>query len=288
MVWLVLTAAGIAIVWWGMFSTHRVLHPLPRTITAPSTRHAVTAVPFLSRDGTAFEGWRVDAPAPRGVVLAFHGYYANHRQLLGVADGLAQRGYVTLLFDLRGHGARSGSSTFGPGDLHDAEAILSWRSRQPSLTSLPLGLLGFSFGGAVACEAMGRFPEASALVLDSTYARFFPILARTIRLRYHLPVPFAWVTWLSTQLAVKRSLARVDPVVLAARCDRPLLLIHGGDDRTVPTDQARQLYEAWRGPKQLWMEPQAVHVGTYGLDPARYCDRLADFFDRWLLAESPS
>lgn len=283
MAWEILAALGIAVALWAVLSTYRVLHPQPRAISDPSIRSRLTRCSLVGPDGAAVDLWAVEATAPRGVVIGCHGYYANHRQLLGVADGLAQRGYATLLCDLRGHGSRRGTSAFGRGDLLDIGAILSWRRRQPALASLPLGLLGFSFGAALACEAMGRFPAFKGVVLDSAYARFFPILARAIRTRYRLPAPFAFVTWVTMQLAVRRVLGRVDPAALAARCDRPLLLIHGGEDQTVPPWHARRLYDAWRGPKELWMEPRAMHVGTYGLDPAGYCNRLADFLDRWLL-----
>ena len=245
-------------------------------------RSRVTTISILGPDGSAFDVWVVEAVAPRGVLVGCHDYYANHRQLLGVADGLAQRGYTTLLWDLRGHGSRRRTSTFSLGDLQDLEAILSWRRRQPALALRPLGLVGFSFGGALACEALVKFPEFKGVVLDSAYARFFPVLIRAVRKRYRLPAPFAFVTWVAMQLALRRLLGPVDPVILAARCDRPLLLIHGGEDQTVPPPHAQQLYDAWRGPKTVWREPRAIHVGTYGLDPESYDNRLAAFFDRWL------
>jgi len=229
----------------------------------------------------------LNASEPHGVVVACHGYRANRLQLLEIAQRLSQRGYVVLLFDLRGHGTRRGACSFGLRDVKDIGLILDWVKRQPSLASLPVGLFGLSLGGAIACQAAVRYPDVRAIAADAMYARLFPILARAIRREYHLPaIPGAWMTWLGVQIALRRRLSSVDPVVLASRLHCPILLMHGAEDESVPVEDAQALYAAWQGPKDQWIEPAVGHVGMYAYDPAGYCDRVATFFDRWLTRPS--
>ena len=134
-----------------------------------------------------------------------------------------------------------------------------------------------------------QYPEVGALVLDSTYARFFPMVARAIRKQYPLPTPvWVWLTWWGTQARLGARLARRDPVRLAASIATPVLLILGAEDQTVPLEQGRALYDQWRGPKTQWIDPHAAHVRAFANDPAGYCARVADFFDRWLVTDRRS
>jgi fermentation-respiration switch protein FrsA (DUF1100 family) len=42
---------------------------------------------------------------------------------------------------------------------------------------------------------------------------------------------------------------------------RPLLVIHGTDDRRITLDQVRRLYAVAAGPKSLWLVGGASHSG---------------------------
>lgn len=216
-------------------------------------------------------------------MVACHGYRANWLQLIDIGEGLRQRGYSTILFNLRGHGTRSGPCTFGSRDADDLDVVLAWIRQQPALAAHRVGLLGLSMGGAIACQTAARYPAAGAVVLDSTYARLFPLVAGAIRRDYHLPaMPWAWLTWTGVQLSLRRRLSRLDPDAVAPRCRQPVFVIHGTADQTVPVEHAHALLGRWQGPTESWLESQVGHVGTYMVRPTDYCNRVADFFDRWL------
>ena len=275
---------GLTVSGWGVLSTYRTLHPEVRLFTPPQPFPSLRTVPLVSHDGHPFDVWVLDAHDPSGVVVACHGYHANRLQLIGLADGLRQRGYTVMACELRGHGMRSHEAcTFGVNEVRDLNVVLAWLKRQPRLASQPVGLYGLSLGGAIACQAAARDSAYRAVVVDSAYARLFPILARAISTRYRLPIiPWAWITWVGVQVALGRRLSRLDPIIVARRSRAPLLLIHGGQDHTVPLTHAHALYASWHGPKERWIEPLAVHVGTYAANPQDYCNRVAHFFDQWL------
>jgi len=286
--WL-LAGVGVAIIGWGILSTRRTLHPLSKSFPVPDPFPPHRRVMLTGLDGASFDLWVFEAESPRGVVVACHGYHASRLQLVEVADRLRRRGYAVILFDLRGHETRPGRCTFGVEDVRDLEAIRQWIRRQPALASRPVGLLGFSLGAAVACQAAARMPDIRGVVLDSTYARLFPILAQAIRRDYRLPaVPWAWITWAGLQLALGSRLAARDPLASAAQCRQPALIIHGAQDAAVSPRDAQALYARWQGPKELWIEPRATHVGAFAADPAAYTHRVAEFFDRWLPRANPS
>jgi len=234
-------------------------------------------------DGGSFDVWLLETSSPRGRLLLCHGYYANRYQVLDLAAGLRDRRYEVVLFELRGHGVRPGPCTFGVRETEDAVAVFRWaRARDPA-RPLPVGVVGFSMGAAVACQAAAHDPQVRAVVVDSIYSRLFPVLRRSIRQRYQLPaVPWAWLTWWGVQAALRRRLAPLDPVRLAPRLRQPLFAIQGGEDRRVVPLLGREFYQRWAGPKERWFEPHIAHVGMFARHPERYCQRVADFFDRAL------
>lgn len=282
--WWLLGILCLSVVAWSVVSARRVLYPARRVIPPPESLPSYTRHVIAAPDGSSFGVWILEATSPRARLLLFHGYYANWYQVLDLAGSLRARGYEVLLFDLRGHGERSGPCTLGVWEALDARAIMTWaRSRDPA-SSLPVGLLGLSMGAAVACQVAVQEPSVGAVVVDSVYSRLFPVLARSLWRRYHVPVfPLAWLTWWSVQVALRRRLAPLDPAALAPRLRQPLLAIQGGEDRRVVPMLGREFYRRWAGPKERWFESQVAHVGMFARHPREYCDRVANFFDRALL-----
>ena len=145
------------------------------------------------------------------------------------------------------------------------------------------GVLGLSMGAAVVCQAAIRDAGIQAVVVDSPYARFFPVLRRRIVERFPWAGTFgARLTWWTVQAALGRRLAPVDPATLAPRLRQPMLAIQGGEDRRVEPALGQELYEAWAGPKERWFEPRIAHVGMFVAHPDEYHRRVAEFFTRTL------
>ena len=280
---LVVAAVGLALASWTVGSVRRLLHPERRAILPPARPPVVATHPLTAPDGAPFTVWRLDPPSPRARLLLCHGFYANRNQVLDIAEALRARGYEVLLIELRGHGDRPGPCTLGVRETDDALGALAWARGRAGGSPLPVGVLGLSMGGAVACQVAARDPDVRAVVVDSIYSRLFPVLQRSIRLRYRLPaVPWAWLTWWGVQAALRARLGPRDPAVLAPRLRQPLLAIQGGEDRRVVPLLGREFFQRWAGPKERWFEPSVVHVGMFARHPEEYGRRVADFFDRAL------
>jgi fermentation-respiration switch protein FrsA (DUF1100 family) len=61
---------------------------------------------------------------------------------------------------------------------------------------------------------------------------------------------------------------------------RPLFFIHGGADGVTSVAHSRRLYDAYRGPREIWIVQGAPHTGAYFADRQLYVERVAGFFAR--------
>lgn len=100
---------------------------------------------------------RVPVSPRAGVVLchphpAFGGNMDNSL-IVNLADGLSQKGYATLRFDFRGVGRSTGKATGGD---KEGEDVLAAADFLKGKGIQPLVACGYSFGAAVALEAVWR------------------------------------------------------------------------------------------------------------------------------------
>ena len=151
-----------------------------------STPSGVTEFPLLIRetplaiDGPCgpLEALCCEVPDARCVALICHPNPVQGGTMLNKVVSTLQRtardcGYHTLRFNYRGVGASAGSHDMGTGEVDDAEAVAVWlRDKYPSL---PITLLGFSFGGFVAAalgarlEAQGQLPSKLFMVAPAVH-----------------------------------------------------------------------------------------------------------------------
>ena len=66
---------------------------------------------------------------------------------------------------------------------------------------------------------------------------------------------------------------------------RPLLFIHGELDRVIPAVNSQRLYETYRGPKDLYLVPNAGHGDFWESNPDAFPRRLFQFVKGCLLKE---
>ncbi len=104
----------------------------------------------------------------RAAFLVLHGFGSNSESsnVLGPTRVLSEFGYVTLRFDMRGCGKSEGE--FGRviclEQVEDLGNALDFLSHHPAVDADRIGVIGSSFGGAVAVYAGGTNPRVAAVV----------------------------------------------------------------------------------------------------------------------------
>lgn len=241
------------------------------------------AVSFQSADGLRLSGWWMPHERPRGVVVGSHGHGGRKDELLGIGTRSWRAGYSVLLFDFRGRGESDPwPQTLISREVEDLQAALAFaRGREPGAR---VGLIGFSMGAAVTLLAAAADPGVAAVVADSAFTSGRAVVAHGVRSVLRL-APEALIL-AADELVHRRHGYRFSsarPIDAVARiAPRPLLIIHGADDTTVPASHASELFAAAGEPRELWVVGGAEHCGAYFVDREAYCRRVVGFFDQYL------
>lgn len=148
------------------------------------------------------------------------------RLVYDLAVGLAADGFRVVRFDFRGVGRSGGAYGDGPGEVEDALAVLGFVEWETAERRVKPALVGYSFGGAVACKAATR-RAAERLVLVAT------------------PVDVLG--------------SSLDPMAAAPLVRSPARLIVGDQDPYVSVGQARGLAAVFRPPAPVTVLPAAGH-----------------------------
>ncbi len=235
------------------------------------------ATPWSARtdDGLTLRGWYHPTEERRHLVILVHGMWSSWHEMAGLGRDLHRRGYDVLLFDLRGHGQSDPSRLFmGRRERGDLRAVLKWAKRE-GFPPDRIGWVGFSLGGSTLLMEAAQNPNIRVAVIDSPYGNLPELLDDQLTKYSNLPRFFNPGILTAAHLAYGVRTDDLIPIRSARKWgNRPLLLIHGEADTTVPVRQARLLAQAAGASCQTMMFPGVEHTEAYRENPARYVKRV--------------
>ena len=89
--------------------------------------------------------------------------------------------------------------------------------------------------------------------------------------------PLMYSTSLLCKLRYGWSFGEASALKQVAKCQYPMLFIHGSQDSFVPTDMVYPLFKAKPGKKSLWISEGADHAVSYKEHKAEYISRVKTF-----------
>ncbi|MBC7876750.1 MAG: alpha/beta hydrolase [Anaerolineales bacterium] len=292
--WVNLFLAGIMFILLGFIGliinisykqTQSYLHPARHHVTGEflkTNNIQYQNIELTTEDGIKLAAWytppKLALSGAEGngvVILVAHGH-ADARPADMYAL-FANHGYGVLAWDFRAHGDSEGDFTsLGYYEVLDVKAALDYALAQPDVKLV--GGWGGSMGAVTMIRSAAKYPEIEAIVADSPFS--------TLEDEFYHRVPFPVLRPLIRFFAESQTglnlndVSPVDDVALIS--PRPVFIIQGMEDGMVPLDSAQLIYDAAGEPKQLWVEPDAIHLGMYSSYPEEYTEKVIGFFEKYL------
>ena len=240
-------------------------------------------VELVTADGINFGVWHFRQPGSPQTVIVSGGHKGQRQGSLGISAALWRKGFNVILYSYRGMpGSDRAPITFGIKEVLELQAVIAFARKR--IANARIGLLGYSMGAVVSLLGAAGEPGVQALVLDSPFSDLRAVIVENVRRTIKLPgSPFVWLAGMLLRLRTGTRLSDCSPRdVLSSLEPRPLFFIHGGADAITSVNHSRSLYDAYRGPREIWIVQGAPHTGAYAADRPLYVERVAGFFARHL------
>ncbi|MFQ5799535.1 MAG: alpha/beta hydrolase [Bacteroidota bacterium] len=229
---------------------------------------------FTTEDGVRLHGWFYPAQGARPeklplrpltgtrfTLLWCHGNAGNITHRLENLRLLHELGINVFIFDYRGYGKSEGDPN-EEGIYRDAVAAYDYLMTRKDIQPDWIVLFGRSLGTAVAVDlALKR--KARALILESAFTTAKD-MANEI-----FPLPIV-------QFVIRSSF---DSLKKIRKIPAPILFIHGNQDRTVPIELGRKLFEVANQPKSFYEIDSADHNDTYIVGGKPYFEEIRKFLE---------
>jgi dipeptidyl aminopeptidase/acylaminoacyl peptidase len=241
-------------------------------------------VAFETSEELILRGWFFPADNQDAPAILYAPATANDlRSGISLVRPLHQAGYHVLLFSYRGHGFSDGNRfgfTYGASESKDIDAAVRYLHESKGIQKI--GAIGHSVGAVSIILSAARNPHIDVIIAASPFNSMEEVW-ETNRPTF-FPKP---LLDLSMRLSEWRKGFTRDEVrpedVIAQIAPRPLLLIHGSEDKRITHEQATRLYDTAQEPKRMWLVDGASHgeVRTPALDYLikKIIDFLNDSFE---------
>ena len=240
-------------------------------------------VDLVTADGVTFGAWFLRQPGSPQTLIVSPGHKGQRQTCLGVAIALWRKGFNVIVYSYRGMaGSDRAPITMGIREVNELQAAIALARGR--VKGARIGLLGYSMGAVVSLLGAAGEPSVEALVLDSPFSDLGQVLRENVRRVLKLPAsPFVAMASLGLRLRAGCWIQDCNPMAILSGLEpRPLFFIHGGADVVTSVRHSRALYDAYRGPREIWIVAGAPHAGAYVSDRNLYVERVAGFFTRHL------
>lgn len=220
--------------------------------------------------------------------VLLHGFMNNKNTMAPYAAMFHQLGYNVLIPDARAHGQSQGKYIgYGWPEKYDVrkwvKKDLAEKGKKQKIV-----IFGVSMGGATTMMTSGvKMPkQVKAYVEDCGYTDVKSEFLHEAQDIYHMPAPVATgaVDLLSgvSKANLGFYLGDASAVKQLKKNKLPMMFIHGGNDKFVPTKMVYQNYNATSGPKELWIAKRAAHARSFETYPREYKARVSKFLNKYI------
>jgi uncharacterized protein len=223
-------------------------------------------------NGDTLYGWwiptnnNVNGKTRDKVLIYLHGNSTNiSGSNLRHAERFQRLGFSVLSIDYRGYGKSTGNFPTEASVYQDAQTAWDYLTKERKVKAENIFIYGHSLGGAIAIELAVNNPQAAGTIVEGTFTSIRQ-MAEYKKIYNFLPL----------NLIVTH---QFDSLSKISRLQTPLLVIHGTDDRTVPSFMGEVLYNKAKEPKQFWSIASGGHNNLADFTGEEYLKKIRNFVE---------
>ena len=206
---------------------------------------------FKTESGRKINGWLLKSKTevPKISVFALHGNSGNLNSQYRRFIELTKYGFQIFLFDYPGFGYSEGKST-RENAVEDSFSVFDFFKNLDEIKNKPKIIYGQSIGGNFSIPVAARYQDdIEGLVLEGTFISFNAIANRKVPLL--------------GGLVIKEN---DDNRLNLKNFKKPVLIIHSKNDKLIPFEMGKQLYENANEPKEFFEidRPHISGISYYG------------------------
>lgn len=189
-------------------------------------------------------------------------------------------GFNTVIIDLRSCGDNIKEHIhMGYVEAMDVVNVID-QLKQRYGQDIKVSLHGVSMGSATVLLATQYNPDVEYIISDCGYATLNDTVGYLLKQKgiffYKLLLPFIN---LFMRLCYGFSNSVCSPIKAIDKTGIPILFIHGGDDKYVPTSQVYKLYDKCKSYKELKVFDGASHANSFLQNKAEYQETIKKFIE---------
>ncbi len=241
---------------------------------------------ILSPDGVKLHAYYVAAKQPtRKTAVLVHGYTDNAIRMFMIGHMYNHSlDYNILLPDLRYSGLSEGD--YIQMGWNDRKDVMQWMEVAHHIygDSTQMVVHGISMGGATTMMVSGeKLPSyVKAFVEDCGYTSVWAQFKKELKEEFNLPAfPLLYVANAICQYRYGWNFKEASSLNQVEKCRLPMLFIHGGKDKYVPTYMGEEVFQAKPQPKKLWIEAESAHATSYRTNPQAYTNQVSNFLKEY-------
>ena len=215
------------------------------------------------------------------IAFIIHGYRSNHEDAGGMYfEFYRDHGINVFCPDHTASGESEGE--YIGFDVFETKDCLAWIDflKEKFGNNIEIILHGFSMGGATVLKMSSYCPEnVKFIIADSAYKNAKASLDHQVGIMYE---PMRFVNRIIAGYDIKYS----DVVESLSKSNKPILFVHGRDDKLVPFVNGQELYSLYQGEKDYFFPEKTRHIESMYTSHDEYCEKIEKFIDKYLKDEN--
>jgi len=249
-----------------------VNNPRPKNDELPSTAFETIKL----KSNKEIECWSIKTENAKGTVVLFHGFSGQKSTLLDKANIFGELGYNTFIVDFMGSGGSEGNqTTIGFKEGEQVKTCFDYLTAQGEKN---IYLFGTSMGAVAVMKCMNDYPiQPKGILMECPFGSMYQTVCARFKAMHAPTFPMAGllVFWGGIQNGFWAF--GHNPSEYAKNISCPALLMSGGKDEKVSSEEINEIFSNLKGKKYLKVYKESGHENFLTNNKAEWGRDIEEF-----------